>query len=1109
MAIVAVVTTLALAPLAAVAAPAVVNTILVGGQPAEVAFTPDGSSAYVLDGAPRADTVSVIVTATKAVSQITVGDSPAGVAFSPDGKTAYITNRNSDSVSVIDVAGGVVLATVLVGAQPRGVAVSPDGRKIYVADSGANTVSVIDAANNLRVGQIFVRDRPALVAFATRGPNAGSMYVSHSYYAELSVVVNDAVTAKIDLPGPATDLAITPDGTKVYTSYSPTSETSAISIIEVSSGLVSGNIILSRMSAARLAFFPNGDRAYAVGNSSYVSGTSGLDRGYLATINVATGSVTSTVGLGALAYAVAIAPDSTRAYVTDAFYGKVSIVTAAPLASMKITPTATEAYVGEPQAFQAMGTDTQGNDLGTQSDVATFSSSNASDTVNRNVVTFGESTGSRTITATARLLKGGDSIKATTTFKVVEKPFVESTFDMSHFLTLWPDTSAAWNLAVTPDASRVFVTRPKANVLTMINSETKEITNFALQSSATGIAITTDGARIYVAEPAAGALQVVTWATGQVSAPIKVGNSPMAVAVSPNGHWLAVTDMIDNTVSRISVAGTAPLAVIPVGGSPTAVAFTPDSTLALVANSSDNSVTVISVSTGTKVSSFTVGNDPRSIAFAPDGRTAYVANYGSNTVSVIGLSRGIGVVTGTISVGLKPWGVAISPDGKTVLVTNSGEHTTSVIRVLTGTVGTSVLVGVAPQGVAFSSDGFKAFVLNTVEGTVSVIVAGVDTSMKISPRAIAVQAGAVQVYRTTATTAEGVQLGSQTRLSKFTSSNSSDNISGNTVFFGPKLGVRTITATNGAVSVSTTATVGPPPVVEATLPTSGATAGQPQIAVSPDGKKVYATEPSYGLVKVLDTATQVFSSIYVGGFPSGIAISGDGKTVFVTDPVQNSVSVINVDTGLVTAQIGVGLSPARLAISPDGKVALVANVGSDYLTQIDVSSRKAVASIGVGSGPLDIVFTADSRFAYVTNFTSGTVSRVSIVGGYETDTISVGAHPIGIAIPSRNSTVAFVANQGSNTVSVINLAAGKVTATIPVGSNPTGLAASPDGTRVYVANMADGTVSVIRVSTGSMMAVIQLGDPNIFPYAVAFSTDGTKAYTVNSSGSISVISVGR
>ena len=50
-----------------------------------------------------------------------------------------------------------------------------------------------------------------------------------------------------------------------------------------------------------------------------------------------------------------------------------------------------------------------------------------------------------------------------------------------------------------------------------------------------GIAITPDGKHVYVANNGDGTVSVITTATGAVSAPITVGNTPLALTITPDG----------------------------------------------------------------------------------------------------------------------------------------------------------------------------------------------------------------------------------------------------------------------------------------------------------------------------------------------------------------------------------------------------------------------------------------------------------------------------------------------------------------------------------------------------------------------------------------------
>jgi YVTN family beta-propeller protein len=56
---------------------------------------------------------------------VTVGNAPNSVAISPDNKWVYVSNRDDDTVSVINTSSNTVEATVSVGSSPHLVLVKP------------------------------------------------------------------------------------------------------------------------------------------------------------------------------------------------------------------------------------------------------------------------------------------------------------------------------------------------------------------------------------------------------------------------------------------------------------------------------------------------------------------------------------------------------------------------------------------------------------------------------------------------------------------------------------------------------------------------------------------------------------------------------------------------------------------------------------------------------------------------------------------------------------------------------------------------------------------------------------------------------------------------
>jgi YVTN family beta-propeller protein len=194
--------------------------IKVGLFPQDLAVTPNGAQVWVAYTGPQTGPkspsgVSVIDAGRDAVVATVKlgGGGPRQIAFSPDGKTAYITT--SQDLWVLDVAKRSIVAEISGLQQPEGVAVSPDGDVVYVTDAGDGTVSVIDATTNRVTGTIAVGDLPWQVAFSPSGRFA---YVADADSNAVSVinVAAGKVRDTISVAGDPDTLALTTNGRQLW-----------------------------------------------------------------------------------------------------------------------------------------------------------------------------------------------------------------------------------------------------------------------------------------------------------------------------------------------------------------------------------------------------------------------------------------------------------------------------------------------------------------------------------------------------------------------------------------------------------------------------------------------------------------------------------------------------------------------------------------------------------------------------------------------------------------------------------------------------------------------------------------------------------------------------
>jgi YVTN family beta-propeller protein len=214
-----------------------------------------------------ADNVSVVdIDGNVVVATITVGSSPQGVAVDATGSRIYVGNAGSDTVSVIDGATKSVKATIPVGKEPAGVAVNAAGTRVYVANDLSNTVSVIDTTKGAVVATVPVGAMPFGVVV---NPAGTRVYVVNNDSASVSVIdtASNAVTATIPVAVMPFFIAINPAGTRLYVTQIPESDptTASVTVIDTASNVRIASIPLGLNAGGGIAVNSSGTRAYVAG----------------------------------------------------------------------------------------------------------------------------------------------------------------------------------------------------------------------------------------------------------------------------------------------------------------------------------------------------------------------------------------------------------------------------------------------------------------------------------------------------------------------------------------------------------------------------------------------------------------------------------------------------------------------------------------------------------------------------------------------------------------------------------------------------------------------------------------------------------------------------
>ncbi len=195
-----------------------------------IALSPDGSTLITCDSFDQQ--ISIIDTAAWTRTQtVPVGAShfPVRAVFSGNSRL-YVSNRDSDSISILDKTGGTWLLTgsITTGDSPTELTVSPEGSRLYTIITGTNPgVAVLNTATQSQTTLIAFAANPTIDGIAL-SPDGSRLYISHSNGAyaiggggftitqsEILSVVDTSTNAVIDTmnaPDLASGLAIAANG---------------------------------------------------------------------------------------------------------------------------------------------------------------------------------------------------------------------------------------------------------------------------------------------------------------------------------------------------------------------------------------------------------------------------------------------------------------------------------------------------------------------------------------------------------------------------------------------------------------------------------------------------------------------------------------------------------------------------------------------------------------------------------------------------------------------------------------------------------------------------------------------------------------------------------
>ena len=308
------------------------------------------------------------------------------------------------------------------------------------------------------------------------------------------------------------------------------------------------------------------------------------------------------------------------------------------------------------------------------------------------------------------------------------------------------------------------------------------------------------------------------------------------------------------------------------------------------------------------------------------------------------------------------------------------------------------------------------------------------------------------------------------------------------------------------------------------------------IAISPDGSRIYVSNPTSANVMAIDAANDtMIAAIENLGDVGNILVSNDGKRAYVSDSWHRKVYVINCTSFTLEDTIDSGEKSDGLCFSSSGDLLYVTS--SSYIKAISTKNDTIVSTVRIGGNAGDICLNKADTMAYVVNDASITVADMAkgtIITGISLDLtpitlmmspddryvyalswnrslllvnsttfsvdseIDLESYPRDMAMDLKNHLLYVLCE---DYVIVIDMTDNKITDRLDLGYEPFDAIVSADGSRIYICDHGSGKITVLDSAAGSLIDQIQMND---LPISIALDNGRKEAY-VAAGGNISVI----
>lgn len=669
-----------------------------------------------------------------------------------------------------------------------------------------------------------------------------------------------------------------------------------------------------------------------------------------------------------------------------------------------------------------------------------------------------------------------EPVEGSLTYNPCGASLIEQSFDLVHTRGDEPR-----DIVISPDGKRAYVISRGTNFIFVIDLATNQVIagidlftdiRNPFGPGPEALALTPDGSMLLVANQVDSSVVLINTTSNAILTTLPAPNFPMDVAVSPDGRIAYVVGYGEDRVTVIDLATRKVLTSITLPGRdvrPYAVAFTPDGSQAYISTESESlfRINPATHKVVTRIYKPPTGWSNGSLVITPDGSTAFLSSFSGNWVSKFDLITGLLVQKIDFD---QPEGLALSPDGSRLMVgrfgfsglTDQDWRVTELDPASGETRGGVDIISPAPhvawqndvQGMAFTPDGSKLYIaVVDSDGVYVVESATLDVTgfipltafARYRPTRVIISPDGATLY--VADNYPQPASVSMIRLAKRTVETIQSNL-------------------KGICSQPTQA-----------------------LALSADGAKLY-TATSGHCILVIDTQkSKIIDNFTTGGFNSltDLAIAPDGRKIYAIDS-SGKLYIINLENKFPLNTLETVKGAHYIKISPDGQYAYI--TGSTGYAVVDLANNNILHTTDFSQGGTfsaynmrQIGIKPDSSQYVIGEFTGMHVydaetfrelRYIDLFQWIPSMTLSTDI------IFSPDGKTGYLALWDEKAVLVFDVQRWQLTAVISVGRAPyfcvcpRYFAFSPDGDTLYVACEQSDNVISIDTSTNQVAGTVSL-----------------------------------